>query len=327
MKVLRFLPVIGIVLFVFILWNIDLHRIYHTMLALNPVFILTALLMQALVIALKAYKWNILVKPYSREFPLSRFVSSWLVGFSIGIITPGRLGDLARAYYLRARLSLGNALTTVVIDRIIDVLVLFLLSVLGILGFVGIYAVGFDYLTIILMLGGFFAVFCVLMFMVSRKETMRRLAKPIFRRFVPERHKNKARKIFHDFYTGLSRMKKTKRSVALSLLICIFSWILCLFQTYVLSLSLGLNIPFTFILCVMPVVTLLDALPVSFSGLGTRDAALIFFMGFISLSPENAVSLSILILTFNYLLIAAIGFILWLREPITLRDYRQKLRG
>ena len=51
---------------------------------------------------------------------------------------------------------------------------------------------------------------------------------------------------------------------------------------------------------IIPLITLLDALPISFSGLGTRDAAMIFLFSLMSLSAEAAVSFSLLILVFNY---------------------------
>ena len=122
--------------------------------------------------------------------------------------------------------------------------------------------------------------------------------------------------VFHDFYEGLGVLMKSKKSLAASLGIGIVAWLLMIVQTYVLSLSMGIGLSLLFIASVIPVITLLDAMPISFSGVGTRDAALILFFGFISLSAEAAVSFSLIILVFNYLISAFFGFAFWIRDPI-----------
>jgi uncharacterized protein (TIRG00374 family) len=316
MKIIKILPLFGLGLFAVILWNLDWSMIYSSFLGLNPVFLLLALLMQFPVILTKALKWKVLMRPYSIEFPLSSAVKAWLVGYTAGIITPGRMGDLTRAYYLKGRLPLGKSLTTVIADRVIDVLILFFLSVLGIVMFVALFATGLGYGMFIPLISVFFVVFVFLLFILSRKGLVVRLTRPFYRRIVPERHKKKAGRVFHDFYKGLDIMRKNKRCVMLSVCISIFSWIFIFFQFYVLSLSMNMGVSLLFISSIIPVIVLLDALPISFSGVGTRDAALIFFLGFVSLSPETAVSFSLLILAFNYLVLAGFGMFFWFRNPI-----------
>jgi hypothetical protein len=70
----------------------------------------------------------------------------------------------------------------------------------------------------------------------------------------------------------------------------------------------------------VPLVSLLDTLPISFSGMGTRDIGLIFFFSLIGLSPEAAISTSIMALVLGYLFVGLIGFIFWARNPTGTRD-------
>jgi uncharacterized protein (TIRG00374 family) len=271
-------------------------------------------------LALKGYKWRVLVKTYSVDFPLLKAISYWLIGFVIGIITPGRMGDMARSYYLKGRLPLGKALTTVIVDRVLDVFVLFFLSIFGIISFITLYTFEFTYSPFLLLFSVILPGFIIMLYILSRKEFVVRLVRPFFKRIVSEKYKKGATKIFHDFYSGLNILKKKKTSVIYSFLVAIFSWLLIFFQTYVLSLSLNVGLSLVFIASILPVITLLDILPISFSGIGTRDAAMIFFFSFISLSAETAVFFSLLILVFNYFISATIGFILWVKNPIKL-DY------
>ena len=107
MRIIKVLPLFGVILFSAILWNMDWERIYQTFLSINPVFIFLAILLQIPIIGMKATKWKLLMRPYSVSFPLPKAFIAWLVGFSAGIITPGRMGDLIRSYYLREKLPLG----------------------------------------------------------------------------------------------------------------------------------------------------------------------------------------------------------------------------
>lgn len=59
-------------------------------------------------------------------------------------------------------------------------------------------------------------------------------------------------------------------------------------------------------------------LPVSVSGIGTREAALVFFLSFIGIQAEAAISFSLMQLLIEYIG-AAPGFYLWHRNPIKLR--------
>jgi uncharacterized protein (TIRG00374 family) len=320
MKIVKVLPLFGIILFAVILWNLDWSMIYSSFLGLDPGLLVVALAIQVPVIVMKALKWKVLLRPYSVDFPLSSALTSWLVGFTAGIITPGRMGDLARAYYLKERLPLGKSLTTVIVDRVIDVLILFFLSVLGIIVFVTLYATGFGYGALLPVISVFFIAFVLLLYVLSRKGFVVRFVRPFYRRIVPEKYKRKASRIFHDFYSGLDMMRKRKGSVALSVFISMVSWIFIFVQIYVLSVAMDIGLTLVFIASVIPVIILLDALPISFSGVGTRDAALIFFLGFVSLSPEVAVSFSLLILIFNYIIPAAFGLFFWMRNPIRIES-------
>jgi hypothetical protein len=57
-------------------------------------------------------------------------------------------------------------------------------------------------------------------------------------------------------------------------------------------------------------------LPISFSGIGTRDAALILFLSFLSIGKEYAISLSLLVFVLGYVSIGIVGSTIMLKEHI-----------
>ena len=59
-----------------------------------------------------------------------------------------------------------------------------------------------------------------------------------------------------------------------------------------------------------------ELIPISVSGLGTRDAAVIYFFSLVGVSSAAAVSFSIGYLIVGTYLTAVVGFFIWLRHPV-----------
>jgi uncharacterized protein (TIRG00374 family) len=161
-----------------------------------------------------------------------------------------------------------------------------------------------------------FALFIAAVCLSTKKRFVRMLLKPLFSRFVPERYKGKLNITFHDFYAGLGMMMKKKKYLIASISLGIAAWLLSIFQHYLLAVSVGMDVTYILLLSIMPIITLLDTLPISFSGLGTREIALIFFLSFFGISTETVVSFSLLLLIFGYVLVGVAGFVFWLKDPV-----------
>ena len=313
MKATRLFSIVGIFLFAYILMNIDIHRTLEIVSKANLSLIALALLTMATTVTMKSMKWKALVEIYSRGFPLKSALKAWLMGFSLSMVTPARVGDVSRAYYIKQRIGFGKGLATVIIDRVIDIGILFCLAISGLAIFMSFF---FEQSGILLIISALFMLFVLAVYASTKKGFVRFLLKPLFKRFVPEGRKSDLNEGFHEFYRGLSHMRKSRRSLLLAVAIGFSAWLMNVIFYYLLCLSIGIDTSYLFLLSVMPIVALLDTLPISFSGLGTRDAALILFFSFAAIGKEYAVSLSFLILVFGYLSIGMAGAALFLREHI-----------
>jgi len=67
-------------------------------------------------------------------------------------------------------------------------------------------------------------------------------------------------------------------------------------------------------------VTLVELIPFSIAGLGTRDATVIYFFGIVGANAAQAVGFSLVYLLIGTYLTALAGFILWLRHPVRWRQ-------
>jgi uncharacterized protein (TIRG00374 family) len=318
MKLSRLFPVIGIIIFIYIILNIDLPTVAGILLKTNILFFGAAILITGIDIVIKAFKWQLIFNSYNVSVPYSRFLKSWLVGLSLSLITPGKVGDFAKAYYLKDKAPLGKGLTTVMADRIIDLLTLFILAIIGLSLFATYYSPN---PALLITMYALFVLFVLSVFLFSRKRIASFILRPFYYRLAPEKHREKMKSVYTDFYSGISLILERKRLVLAVIILTFLVWLGTIFVIYFAALSLGFWIPPAFVFIAFSIITLLEALPISFSGLGTRDATLIFFFGFISISAEASLSVSLLYLLITYIYAIA-GFALWYKNPIKIHGER-----
>jgi len=312
MKVSNFLPLIGVGIFLYLLLQIDVAQVASLIVQISiPLFAL-AVGVTFIDIVIKAFKWQVIFNSYNIPVPFTRFLKAWIVGLSLSLITPGKIGDFAKAYYLKDKAPVGKGLTTVMADRVIDLLTLFVLTIIGLSLFATIYSSNAALLISTYIL---FSAFVLAIFVFSRKSVASFMLRPLYHRTVPEKYKEKMKGVYDDFYSGIAIILARKRVVISVILLTFLVWTGTILSIYLIILSLGITVPLNILFVIFPVITLLEALPISVSGVGTRDAALIFFFGFVAVSAEMSVAVSLIYLLISYIF-AGTGFLLWYKEPI-----------
>jgi glycosyltransferase 2 family protein len=322
MNVFKFLPLVGVAIFILLVARLDIPAMASMLLYVNFTFLALAILVTFLIVAMKAYRWKVLIRPFGYECPFPQAMKYWLSGFFIGIITPGRIGDLSRALYLKKELGFGKSLNTVVVDRVIDIALLLLFAIAGAFILTAAYSESQAVPATL----AFLVLFSGALLVVSKKNYMKALARPLFRRIVPDQHKDGARVTFHDFYDGLFLVRKSKGKLAVAFALSAISILMLALQYYLITVALGITVPYTFLLLIVPLISVLDALPISFSGMGTRDVSLILFFSLIGVSAEAAISTSIMVLFLGYVLVGFLGFLYWLSNPTGTRNLMNSLR-
>jgi uncharacterized membrane protein YbhN (UPF0104 family) len=114
---------IGVVLLLVILWRVGARDLVGVLLTINPLTFLAGGALATAVILLRSLRWRILCRGLDIDVPLGEAVRLYLVGTFVASITPGRIGDLVKAYYVRDRRAEGGfaaGIATVVYDRFLD---------------------------------------------------------------------------------------------------------------------------------------------------------------------------------------------------------------
>ncbi|KUK68521.1 MAG: Putative membrane protein [Methanocalculus sp. 52_23] len=312
---IRLIGIIGIAVFLVILVNLDTRAILTALLSVNYYYLIAALLINGLIVVIKAKKWKIIVDSIRSGFSLWQSIIGFLVGFSLSTLTPAKVGDAARFLYVRDEsCTTGMALSTVVIDRIIDLVLLFAFGIIAMIAFSLIRGVEILSGGLLLVLAGaiIFGIYAV-----SRKNYMEKILRPFFGVFVPPRYRDQVSGYFNDFYSGLEQFLASRRKVLGCVAAGIVSWLLAVVYAALLGRAIGIDVGY-YMFLVIPIISVVDLLPISISGIGTRDATLLYLFGIIGIAPETVVAFSILYLVFSYWFIALVGLLFWFLYPVPL---------
>jgi uncharacterized protein (TIRG00374 family) len=315
----RYLPVLGILLYIIIILKTSPSKLISTIMDMDVIFFILALLLNLIVIPLKAAKWKLIIDTCGISYPFHKCISAWLIGYSAGLITPGRIGDFYRSLYLRdyGNKSLGLCLSTVIFDRIIDVSVMILMAFFGILMLSNMFKISQNLIIFVI----FILFFVLIIFIILKINLKYLILMPFFYRMVPKEHQPTIKDNLVDFFDSLSMNLEKKSLLIFQIFLAIISWLFITLQNYLILHSLNPNGSYLFMLCITPFICMIELLPISISGLGTRDAALIFLLSLIAIPAEISIALSLSILISAYF-IGFVGLLIWLRNPLgNLKDH------
>jgi len=119
-----------ILLVIILLLKIHPDEIVNVFSTIQPVFLLSALFFVPIMYAIRAYRWNILLHSVSIQKPFPLIYKILVIGVFYGLITPGKIGELGRAYHFEE--SSPIILSSIVVEKLTDIYVLLLLSAITI---------------------------------------------------------------------------------------------------------------------------------------------------------------------------------------------------
>jgi uncharacterized protein (TIRG00374 family) len=312
------MPLVGLVVFAVIVYRTGPGRIMATLATIEWPQLLWAPILVAAIMLVRGARWHYVIRSVGIEYRLVRCTTVWTIGFFASSVTPAKAGDAVRALYLRNDTGrpLGETFLTVFVDRLWD------LGFILVAGTVSALVFSARYMKIpsapLVAAGAILLAAAAAT--ATRRSWMRALLKPAVSVLVPARFRDTLSTGFHSFYDALRvHGSRPLRSVVMALytLLC-WALIFCLavYVSRLLSLPVGAG----YIALIMPIVTLVELIPFSVAGLGTRDATVIYFFAVVGAGAAEAVGFSIVYLLIGTYLTALCGFFLWLKHPVRWRS-------
>ena len=308
----KYLRLIGIIILCVILSKIDLAKSISIFTKLDIFFFICIVLLNIPLIFLKSFRWNQLLKEQSIQYNLNDSFLVYLSSIYAGIITPGRLGEFVKALYLKSDkgVSLSKGMSSVFVDRLLD---MYLLIILGI---VGVWQLGiFGEVTNVSLILIITIVLAPLILLNER--LMSRLLSSLYYLAIIKKVKSNIDEKFDDFYEAINQLINYKLIITV-FLTCV-SYLIFFIQCYLIAIALGISINFITITFFMAISNLISFIPISISGLGTRDVTLIYLFSLIGLKAELAVSYAFLVFVIFFVCGGIMGGIAWWIKPLKIK--------
>jgi hypothetical protein len=304
----KLLPIIGIILFVYIIIDTGIYKIANAFSLIPIQYYILGFVPFSLFLVFTVVKWQYLSKKQKMKFTNLQLVKISLISRFYGNVTPGGFGGYIRILYLKkfSKASIEKCIVNMLIDVTTGSIIGFSIALIG--SIILIEAVPGFFPVILL-----FLILNVTTFVVFIKKSRgNKIYNFFIRRLIPKKYKDRTDKSFESLYEDIPRL----RDMIIPMIIEIIVWTVIGAQVYIFALAFSLNIPIhMFILIHTISVVSIVILPISIGGLGVREGAFVFILhNFYGIEKEIALVISLSGYIVKMLIPTVLGMIIAIKE-------------
>ena len=300
----------GILILAFLFTLTGFSTIFSLLRQISWFWILLSCLAILFSFVMRTWRWSVLLRSagyvYPRDILFKCLMSSWFLNYLI----PARLGDIARAVALKTTSDapFGMTLSTIVIERIYDMVTLALLLGIASLFF---FQSSFVYIEI----GAFTiiaAMFCVLFIIYRYDETIIRFFEHRFPTI---------RQSLVLLKEGLANIVRNPEAMALCFILSFPVWLLEIASIFFAARSIGYDLSFVYATTAGVVAFLAQALPLTPAGLGIHEASITGILMLFSVPSATGMSIALVDHFARGLVIYVLGLIATIHIAFASRWY------
>ena len=312
------LRLLGVVLLAFLLTRVDLQQIFRTYQQSDKWLILLVICGLLPVFFLKTLRWLAMLRAQHLHMRIMPAFAAYLGSFFVGVLTPGRLGEFIKAMYVsrECNVSVAHGLSSVLADRLFD------LCILMMVGSVAIFQLS-PSINVAVAFGVAVLLLTVSLVAILNDHSFSFVKAVGLKLGWAGQKMFGTRGLLVDLREGLRQF--TPGSIIAGAALTVLAYAAYFGQCYLLTRALRMNISYSSAAFAVSIGGLITLLPVSISGVGTRDAAIVFYLKQYAVSTETALSYSLLFFFVFYLVNGLIGAVAWWGYPIPLSSAQEEL--
>lgn len=237
-------------------------------------------------IVLSAWRWQRVLTVLGTHARIADLVLHSLAGQFVGNVLPSTIGgDILRVNRLTATTgSSATSFASVVLERLTGWLVLPALALVGLALNPSLLELGnASRIALLVAFGTLLLLALILTAAADHRLAGRFTNNEGWTRFIGAVH------------LGVDGLRRDPRTAAEVLGVATAYQLSMVLAAFCASQALGLHLGLAVILAFVPVVAIVQVLPISFSGLGVRESALVLFLGPLGIATSQAVALGLMI--------------------------------
>jgi glycosyltransferase 2 family protein len=313
-NIIRFL---GLIILGVILTKVEWDQFVKATQMADQRLLVLCLPINLLTVWIKSARWRLILSMQGHPIKRLESFSICLSATFLSWITPGRLGDIARVIYVKQYniTNASRALSSVLIDRLFDICLYFVIAFFGLLiitphlmannwGWVGIFVIA-----------AILSIY-ILVKKHSKIESLFQSNKFFLKNSID------FSKWLKPFFEGIKDVQG--KGLAKVLVFTIFGNVIFFYQFFLISKAFSISIPFFELTSIIAITSLASLLPITISGIGIREAILLYFFDPMGINFETTIAFSmgaLLVIYIGGALFGAVAF--WLR-PLDINLKKQE---
>ncbi|MFX1520185.1 MAG: lysylphosphatidylglycerol synthase transmembrane domain-containing protein [Promethearchaeota archaeon] len=295
-QILLFL--LGIAIIIALVTFVGFEQIISSIKSVNIVFFTIAVVLQILLFFVRGGRWKFNLKVLERDLCISKSTSLIMVGWVANSFLPARLGDVTRAYALRQleRIPLSQGLASIVLERIFDICVIFLMAISFLVFFLGRIIVPNWIFAIFIFVLGVLSIGAIALVFFLRSES---LIEWIFSKLFKNRFN--IQNFTYTFRNNLKVLLKNRSVNIVNALWTIGLWLLEIFRCYLVVFSLGIQTEYFLVAAALMLAYAIAIIPITPGNIGSEEALMTIFFALIlgiSLPLSTSIALIDRLITF-----------------------------
>ena len=286
----------------------------------NFILVILAIVILLLSNVIRAWRWQILVKPI-KDVSFEPAFSSIMIGYFGNSVLPFRMGEFLRAFVVADKTSLtaSTAFGTIVIERILDfiglstvillIMTVYPLASVGgsiIIGVIGLSLTAFIF---IFLFGGFKSSLLVKI----EKSSLLRIG--LLHKILP---------FIKNFLDGATTIRATNK-LGIILLYTLIIWIMYYCSTYLATIAIGIELEWFGFGVLLISTTLAISIPAAPGYIGTYHAAAVYILtNLFDVGRSNAQAAAIILHAVGTIPIVIIGAGYFLNSSLNFKDIKDQ---
>jgi uncharacterized membrane protein YbhN (UPF0104 family) len=265
-----------------IVLRVDLRSIGSAFQSMNGRTVLFAVALLPANLLLQMYRWHFILKTANISATTSDVAKSILVGLTFGLITPGRIGEVGRALYIRYPGTISIA-GLILLEKVFSLFTVLITSAVSLILW------GNEIAGILLMASTLF----VVLHLSLIRSILSRLSF-----LLPHGH------TVAELWTRWSAFDRKKIGCLLIISLLFFGIIYTQLYTLVSSFQRIEIVP---ALISIPLIIAVNSIPITIAGLGLREGAAVFFFSRFGVAEASALNGALLLFALDLLIPGLIG--------------------
>jgi len=278
---------ISVIVLFLLFRQIDAKSVLSIIKNTNKPLLFLSFLVTSSVYILCFFRWKMLLSLSGIKPAISRLVSPFAGGVFFNLFLPSTIGgDFVRSADLGMHTKKTNeVVATVILDRLS--------------GYIGMVAVALA----ALIFGGrliedhvvFVSIACLtgvlplIMLVFFNKSVY-----SVFQKLVYSPDAGKIRSAIEEIHREIYNLRDHKKAALKNLLLSVLIQAIAPVTSYIIALSLGLDLNIAYFFIFLPIIAAISMLPVSIGGLGVRDASTVFFFAKVGVGKDLAFAMSLI---------------------------------